>query len=83
MPVPSLMSEPVVEPPKAVAKATLLAPVSMDALVALVIVRRAEMSCVLPEAHCRVPPATLMLPVVPREPLEKVRVPALMVVPPE
>ena len=82
MPEPSLTTEPVVLPPKAVPRVTLLAPMSRVAMVAATMASRAEMSWVLPEAQSSVPPFMVMLPVEPREPLEKVTVPALTVVPP-
>ena len=80
--MPILVSDEVVEPPKAVARVTLLATVSSVAAPPACSTRRAEMSWVLAPFHCSVPPLTVMLPVVPSEPLAKLSVPAVTIVPP-
>ena len=82
MPVPSLTSEPLVEPPKAVPSVTLLAPRSSVAVVAATMASRAEMSWVLPEDQSSVPPFMVMLPVEPSDPLANATVPPVRVVPP-
>ena len=43
---------------------------------------RELMSCVLPGAHCSVPPASVTLPLVPRPPVTNESVPSLRRVPP-
>ena len=73
---------PDVAPPNAVPRVTLLPLVSSVVAVAATIVRRLEMSCVLPVAHCSVPPFTVMLPAEPSALAANESVPALTVVPP-
>jgi hypothetical protein len=79
MPLPALVIPPL--PDSGEAKVTLLLLVSKMAPAAPS-TRREEMSVVVPAAHCRPPPFSVIIPVPKLASAEKLIKPALIVVPP-
>ena len=81
-PEPTLTNCAAAELPIVVASVKLLPLVSSVATPPGTSAIRLEMSCVLPVAHCSVPPASVRLPDAPRPPFTNESVPSLRRVPP-